>query len=151
MKRINVFIIFLLCSCLYILAQQERGKFNPEVFRAQLEEFISKRAEFNNAEAQAFFPIFHEMKEEQRNLQKEIFKIKRNTQEEASEKDYAGKIDRICEINTKMTQIQTSYYKKMYKVVPAQKVYKAMLAEDAFHRMMLRQLDQRRKDNHHRK
>ena len=65
--------------------------------------------------------------------------------------DYAGKIDRICEINTKMTQIQTSYYKKMYKVVPAQKVYKAMLAEDAFHRMMLRQLDQRRKDNHHRK
>ena len=151
MKRINVFIIFLLCSCLYILAQQERGKFNPEAFRAQLEEFISKRAEFNNAEAQAFFPIFHEMKEEQRNLQKEIFKIKRNTQEEASEKDYAGKIDRICEINTKMTQIQTSYYKKMYKVVPAQKVYKAMLAEDAFHRMMLRQLDQRRKDNHHRK
>lgn len=151
MKRINVFIIFLLCSCLYILAQQERGKFNPEVFRAQLEEFISKRAEFNNAEAQAFFSIFHEMKEEQRNLQKEIFKIKRNTQEEASEKDYAGKIDRICEINTKMTQIQTSYYKKMYKVVPAQKVYKAMLAEDAFHRMMLRQLDQRRKDNHHRK
>ena len=151
MKRINVFIIFLLCSCLYILAQQERGKFNPEAFRAQLEEFISKRAEFNNAEAQAFFPIFHEMKEEQRNLQKEIFKIKINTQEEASEKDYAGKIDRICEINTKMTQIQTSYYKKMYKVVPAQKVYKAMLAEDAFHRMMLRQLDQRRKDNHHRK
>lgn len=151
MKRINVFIIFLLCSCLYILAQQERGKFNPEEFRAQLEEFISKRAEFNNAEAQAFFPIFHEMKEEQRNLQKEIFKIKRNTQEEASEKDYAGKIDRICEINTKMTQIQTSYYKKMYKVVPAQKVYKAMLAEDAFHRMMLRQLDQRRKDNHRKK
>ena len=91
------------------------------------------------------------MKEEQRNLQKEIFKIKRNTQEEASEKDYAGKIDRICEINTKMTQIQTSYYKKMYKVVPAQKVYKAMLAEDAFHRMMLRQLDQRRKDNHRKK
>ena len=51
-----------------------------------------------------------------------------------------------------MAEVQESYYKKLYKAVPAQKVYKAMLAEDIYHRMMLRQFDQRkRSNNHHRR
>jgi hypothetical protein len=130
--------------------QQERWKFNPEEFRAKLEEFITKKAEFTSAEAQTFFPIFHQMKEEQRNLQKEIFTLKRIPKDaNPSEKDYTNKIQRICELNTKMAEVQESYYKKLYKAVPAQKVYKAMLAEDIYHRMMLRQFDQRRRSNNH--
>ena len=153
MKKSILFILFMLCTTLVMQAQPERGKFNPEEFRAKLEEFITKKADLSNTEAQAFFPIFHKMKEEQRTLQTEIFKLKRNSPEEnnLSEKDYANKIQRISELNIKMAQVQESYYTKMYKAVPAQKVYKAMLAEDIFHRMMLRQMDQRRRDNHHRK
>ncbi len=153
MKKSLLFILFLLCTTLTVQAQPERGKFNPEEFRAKLEEFITRKADLTNTEAQTFFPIFHKMKEEQRTLQTEMFKLKRNRSEEnnLSEKDYANKIQRICELNTKMAEIQESYYKKMYKAVPAQKVYKAMLAEDAFHRMMLRQFDQRRRDNHRKK
>ena len=153
MKKSILFILFLLFTTLVMQAQPERGKFNPEEFRANLEEFITKKADFSNTEAQAFFPIFHKMKEEQRTLQKEIFKLKKNKPEDCniSEKDYANKIQLICELNTKMAQVQESYYKKMYKEVPAQKVYKAMLAEDIFHRMMLRQMNQRRRDNHHKK
>ena len=152
MKKIFIFILFIVCTTITMQAQPERGKFNPEEFRAQLEEFIIQKADFSNTEAQTFFPIFHKMKEEQRALQTEIFKLKKNRPEESnlSEKDYTNKIQRICELNIKMSQIQESYY-KMYKVVPAQKVYKAMLAEDMFHRMMLRQMNQRRGNNHHKK
>ena len=151
MKRIFILIIIQLCTSLCTMAQQqERWKFNPEEFRAKLEEFITKRAEFTSAEAQTFFPIFHQMKEEQRNLQKEIFTLKRIPKDaNPSEKDYTNKIQRICELNTKMAEVQESYYKKLYKAVPAQKVYKAMLAEDIYHRMMLRQFDQRRRSNNH--
>ncbi len=154
MKRIFILIIIQLCTSLCTMAQQqERWKFNPEEFRAKLEEFITKKAEFTSAEAQTFFPIFHQMKEEQRNLQKEIFTLKRIPKDaNPSEKDYTNKIQRICELNTKMAEVQESYYKKLYKAVPAQKVYKAMLAEDIYHRMMLRQFDQRkRSNNHHRR
>ena len=152
MKKSLIFILFLLCSTFSMRAQHERGKFNPDEFRAKLEEFISQKAEFTSTEAQSFFPIFHQMKEEQRNIQKEIFTLKRIPKEESpSEKDYANRIMRICELNTKMAQIQESYYKKMYKTVPAQKVYKAMLAEDVYHRMMLRQFDNRRRNNNHQK
>ncbi|MBR6169435.1 MAG: hypothetical protein IKQ51_01845 [Bacteroidaceae bacterium] len=153
MKKIFILIIFQLCASLSIMAQHERRSFNPEEFRAKLEEFITQKAEFTSTEAQSFFPIFHQMKEEQRNLQKEIFTLKRIPKDATpSEKDYANKIQRICELNTKMAQIQENYYKKLSKAVPAQKVYKAMLAEDIYHRMMLRQFDQRRRnDNHHKK
>lgn len=153
MKRIFILIIIQLCTNLCTMAQQERWKFNPEEFRAKLEEFITKKAEFTSAEAQTFFPIFHQMKEEQRNLQKEIFTLKRVPKDaKPSEKEYTNKIQRICELNVKMAQIQENYYKKLYKAVPAEKVYKAMLAEDIYHRMMLRQFDQRRRnDNHHKK
>ena len=132
------------------MAQQEKWKFNPEEFRAKLEEFITKKAEFTSAEAQTFFPIFHQMKEEQRTLQKEIFSLKRIPKDATpSEKEYTNKIQRICELNIKIAQIQENYYKKLYKVVPAQKVYKAMIAEDIYHRMMLRQFDHRKRNNNH--
>ena len=132
------------------MAQHHRERFNPEEFRAKLEQFITQKAEFTSAEAQIFFPIFHQMKEEQRDLQKEIFTLKRIPKDiTPSEKEYANKIQRICELNTKIAQIQENYYKKLYKAVPAQKVYKAMLAEDNYHRMMLRQFDQRRRNNNH--
>lgn len=135
-----------------MMAQQEKWKFNPEEFRAKMEEFITQKAEFTNSEAQTFFPIFHQMKEEQRNLQKEIFTLKRIPKDATpSEKDYANKIQKICELNIKMAEIQENYYKKLSKAVPAQKVYKAMLAEDIYHRMMLRQFDQRKRNNNHQK
>ena len=123
MKRIFILIIIQLCTNLCTMAQQERWKFNPEEFRAKLEEFITKKAEFTSAEAQTFFPIFHQMKEEQRNLQKEIFTLKRIPKDaKPSEKEYTNKIQRICELNVKMAQIQENYYKKLYKAVPAEKV-----------------------------
>ncbi|MBQ9523797.1 MAG: hypothetical protein IJR69_01545 [Bacteroidaceae bacterium] len=152
MKKIFILILFQLCASLSMMAQQERRNFNPEEFRAKLEEFITQKAEFTSTEAQTFFPIFHQMKEEQRNLQKEIFTLKRIPKEATpSEKDYASKIQRICELNIKMAEVQENYYKKLSRAVPAQKVYKAMIAEDIYHRMMLRQFDQRRRNNNHQK
>ena len=149
MKKIFILILFQFCAGL-LMAQQEKWKFNPEEFRAKLEEFITKKAEFTSAEAQTFFPIFHQMKEEQRTLQKEIFSLKRIPKDATpSEKEYTNKIQRICELNIKIAQIQENYYKKLYKVVPVQKVYKAMIAEDIYHRMMLRQFDHRKRNNNH--
>ena len=150
MKKILILFLFQLCAGISLMAQQERGKFNPEEFRAKLEAFITQEAGFTPAEAQAFFPVFHKMKEEQRALQREIFTLKRIPMDaNSSQKDYASKIQRICELNVRMAQIQENYYKKLAKTVPAQKVYKALLAEDTYHRKMLRQFNGRRRDSRH--
>lgn len=112
-------------------------KFSPKEFRTNLERFITKHAGFTSEESQAFYPLYHEMKDRQRDVQHSIFKLKEGLKPNASEEDYAKTIQSITSLNRKKSQIEETYYKKMCQAVPASKVYQAMLAEDKFHRQML--------------
>ena len=112
-------------------------KFSPKEFRTNLERFITKHAGFTSEESQAFYPLYHEMKDRQRDVQHTIFKLKEGLKPNASEEDYAKTIQSITSLNRKKSQIEETYYKKMCQAVPASKVYRAMLAEDKFHRQML--------------
>lgn len=134
--------IFLIIACMLLsvsmTAQPSRGKFNPEEFKAKLEQFVTSKAGFTQSEAQAFYPIFHEMKEKQRDLQFQIFQLKRNAPAPGtSDKDYAAVILKITTLNSEIAATEAAYYKKMCKAVSARKVYLAMNAEDVFHRQML--------------
>ena len=125
---------------------QQRGKFNPEEFKAKLESFVTSEAGFTPCEAQAFYPIYHEMKAKQRQLQRRIFRLKNNVPaENAADKDFALVIQKIKDLGVEMAQLEVNYYKKMCNAVSPQKVYKAMCAEDKFHRKMLEDFDQGQK------
>lgn len=144
MKKI-IFILFLFltpCPLLHVNAQrQQRGKFNPEEFKAKLETFVTSEAGFTQSEAQAFYPIYHEMKGKQRQLQRRIYWLKNHAPaENADEKDFALNIQKIKDLGVEIAQLEVNYYKKMCNAVSPQKVYKAMCAEDTFHRKMLEDL-----------
>ena len=125
---------------------QQRGKFNPEEFKAKLESYVTSEAGFIPSEAQAFYPIYHEMKAKQRQLQRRIFRLKNNVPaENAADKDFALVIQKIKDLGVEMAQLEVNYYKKMCNAVSPQKVYKAMCAEDKFHRKMLEDFDQGQK------
>ena len=140
MKKIIFTLILLLapCSLLLVNAQQQRGKFNPEEFKAKLESYVTSQAGFTQSEAQAFYPIYHEMKGKQRQLQRRIYRLKNNIPaENADDKEFALVIQKIKDLGVEIAQLEVNYYKKMCNVVSPQKVYKAMCAEDKFHRKML--------------
>jgi len=141
MKKIvfTLLLLFASCSLSFMMAQQQqRGKFNPEMYKAQLESYITDEAGFTPAEAQAFYPIYHEMKDKQRQLQRRIFWLKKNPPAaNADDKDFAITIQKITDLNVEMAQLEVNYYKKMCSVVSPRKVYVAMQAEDRFHRNML--------------
>ena len=107
MKKTFLFIILLLCSSISMLAQQqhENRHFNPEEFRAKLEDFIGRKAGFSSTEAQAFFPIYHEMKGKQRGIQHKIFGLKKNAPaEDANETEYAIIIQKINDLGVQMAE-----------------------------------------------
>ena len=141
MKKIilTLFLILAPCSLLHVNAQsQQRGKFNPEEFKAKLESYITCEAGFTQSEAQVFYPIYHEMKGKQRQLQRRIYRLKNNAPaENAVDKDFALTIQKIKDLGVEIAQLEVNYYKKMCNAVSPQKVYKAMCAEDKFHRKML--------------
>ena len=137
MKK-TILLICALAMSTVLAAQHPRGKFNPEEFKAKLENFITAETGFTPAEAQAFYPIYHEMKDKQRKLQREIFQLKKNAPDNnASDKDFALVIQKIKDLGAEMAGLEVAYYKKMCKAVSPRKVYAAMQAEDKFHRKML--------------
>ena len=143
MKRSIIILVCALMSVCSAVAQQGRGKFNPQEFKAKLESYVTKEAGFTQAEAQAFYPIFFEMKGKQRGLQRKTFQLKQNAETaNKSDNDYSATIQKIKDLGVEMAQLEVSYYKKMCQVVSPQKVYKAMCAEDKFHREMLENFGQ---------
>jgi len=139
MKKIAIFLFLLLAPCsTLIMNAQQQGKFNPKEFKAKLESYITQEAGFTQEEAQAFFPIYFEMKAKQRQLQRNICQLKKDAPgANADEKDFASTIQKTKDLGVETAQLEVSYYKKLCKVVSPKKVYYAMCAEDRFHRMML--------------
>ena len=138
MKRSVIILICIILSVCSAMAQQGRGKFKPDEFKARLESYVTKEAGFTQNEAQTFYPIYFEMKGKQRGLQRKIFQLKQNAETaNSSDNDYAATIQKIKDLNVEMAQLEVTYYKKLCQAVSPQKVYKAMCAEDKFHRQML--------------
>ncbi len=124
-------------------------RFDPAEFRAKLEAYITQKAGLTNAEAAKFFPIYHEMKGKQRELSKKILDLKRkHPASNAPEKQYSDVINKIAELDVEAAKIKATYYKKLCKAVPPQKVYNAILADDSFHREMVQRFNGRGKKQH---
>ena len=136
MKKSLIILFSCLLSASMMMAQHQRGKFNPEEFKAKLESFITGEAGFSEAEAQTFYPIYHEMKAKQRDLMQQEYKLKRNSIGD-SEKAHQEALLKIVKLHKEAADIEETYYKKMFKAISAKKVYAIMRAEDAFHREML--------------
>ena len=138
MKKTLIIFSLLIFSITLMAQPQQRGKFNPEEYKAKLESYVTGEAGFTQSEAQAFYPIFFEMKGKQRGIQRKIFQLKQNAETiNKNDNDYASTIQKIKDLGVESAQLEVSYYKKLCQVVSPQKVYKAMCAEDKFHRQML--------------
>lgn len=137
MKR-NIFLLMLMFMPLLTWAQPQGGDrpFDPVKFQKMVEESLTKAACFTPEEAKAFFPLYNEMRTKQRELGTQIHNFKKNIKGDANA--YNETILKIKCLQVQSAQIEESYYKRMLKAVPAEKVFKVMKAEDDFHRRMVR-------------
>lgn len=140
MKK-NILILLSLiwvCCTAHLSAQNRRERISPQEFFKQMESFIVKEACLSPAEANAFFPIFHELHKKQRGINWKIGELKKRIlPANATDKDYYNIIKEINNLKLECAELETTYYKKMCKAVPARKVHATMKAEDKFHRHML--------------
>ncbi len=165
-KRIHTILIALACTLVAMAQPQrsnERDRFNPEEFKAHLEAHITRSAHLTTEESQKFFPLFYEMKEKQRQLQKEISDLKKDKmrhlgpgpfhrpprnaemKDNISDEEYAKTLMRIKKLNAEMAEVESEYYRKFCREISPKKVFAAMIAEDDFHRVMLSRFNQERK------
>ena len=137
MKNIVLAFAFLLSTVAFAQPQgqrQGRERFNPEELRARMDAYFTKKANLTAEEAKAVLPIFKELKDKQRELHMQMRKIRRETKEGS---DYEKALLRIAELNKQAVSLESEYYKRMCKAVPAEKVFRIVKAENNFHRGML--------------
>ena len=132
MKRYTV-ILFSMLLTLMVSAQDQK-KFSPEKFQADLEEFITKEAHFDQQEAAKFFPLLRELQAKQR----AIYGRMRQTPKPGDDAKCAEAIREWDKANIELKQLDQQYHKKMMQVVPASKLFDAIMAESRFHRKMMR-------------
>jgi len=138
MKKIILTLFVTIGIAIGVNAQgnQPPQKFSPEKFDADLKEFIKKEACLTDAEADAFFPIYKEMLQKQRSA----YGRQRNMglQKPQDEQGCKKAIQMRDELELEMKRIQQTYHTKFLEILPATKVYDIIIAEDRFHRRMLR-------------
>lgn len=144
MKKATLLLLFLITSALSFaqnkgdvtLSGGARG-FNKQEFRQRVENYITKEANLTQEEAKAFFPIYNEYKDKQRQIHVSINKLKKNTPNNNDEKAYEKCLMEMAELNAEMAGLDSVYYKKICKAISAQKFFKILNIEDRMHRKML--------------
>ena len=136
MKQTVIILILQLFMVVSVSAQGGQQKFSPEKFDADMEKFVTEQAKLTQQEADKFFPLFREMHQKQRAV---YHKIRQATkQQPADDKACETTLKECDKLNIELRQIEQSYHQKMMKAVPAKKVYDAIMAENSFHRRMMR-------------
>ena len=136
MKQKAIILILQLLMVLSVSAQGQQPKFSPEKFDADLEKFVTEQAKLTQQEADKFFPLFREMHQKQRAV---YHKIRQATkQQPADDKACEATLKECDKLNVELRQIEQTYHLKMMKAIPAKKAYDAIMAENQFHRRMMR-------------
>lgn len=144
MKKATLLLLFLITSALSFA--QNKGDvtmsggaigFNKQEFRQRMQGFITKEASLTEEEAKAFFPIYNEYKDKQRQIHMSINKLKKNTPNSNDEKAYEKCLMEIARLNAEVAGLDSVYYKKICKAISAEKFYKILNIEDRMHRRML--------------
>ena len=138
MKKTIVYLLMFMCSMTsWAQGAPQKGqpRFDPQKFQQMVEESLTKTAGLTPEEARAFFPPYNEMRAKQREMGKQINDLKKNVKDDP--KAYAETIKKINQLKVDMAEIEQSFYQRILKVVPADKVFKIIKAEDDFYRHMV--------------
>ena len=134
-EKIGLVLLLMIMSAGNVAAQG-RGGFDPARFRAELHQFITVEACLTPSEAAAFFPLYDQLNQKQRELYDQIRELKRvKPADEARCKKVIAEIDRL---ELEIKQLQATYHTKFLAVIPASKLYDVINAEGKFHRRAMR-------------
>lgn len=134
-KRWSIFLLALVLSMQMSVAQ-DKHKFSPEKFDAELQQFIVSEAHLTAEESAKFFPVYTEMQKKQRVIferMKQLGKVK-----PTDEKECQKAIRDRDEFDVELKRLQQTYHNRFLDILPASKVYDVIKAEDRFYRRMMK-------------
>ena len=142
MKRI-VLLLTMVVAVASLNAQERtrRERLSPEQFQAKQQEYLAKTAELTDQEAKEFFPLYFEMKQKQKTMQDEAWKLFREgLDNNAKEGSYKEINDAFTESQLNSARLEKEYLDKFRKILPDKKIFLIRSAEMGFRRDMVRDM-----------
>lgn len=121
------------------------GQFSAAEYWNQQKAFFTEKAGLTQEEADAFFPIYNELQQKKRELNRETRRFMREAATAGASEDQSLKaIEAQAETNIKIAELEKEYLKKFKEVLPASKILKVQNAEEQFNSQMLKDIQQSR-------
>ncbi len=137
----RIFLVLLVALMTLPMQAQDKHKFDPARFQADLEQFITTEAGLNPRQAAVFFPLYREMQGKQRML---FNKMRCYQHVDTRDQRAAEKAIKECDlIDLQMKELQQAYHKKFCKVLPAGVVWNIIRADEKFHRQAFQRMVKR--------
>ncbi len=115
--------------------------FQPEKFKQELQAYITREAKLTEAEARKFFPVFFEMKEKLRNLERQKGRsLHTVTSERATEADCQRVVEQQKNLTLKMARMENDYHSRLCSMVGARKFVRVLEADRRFGRKMFKKM-----------
>jgi hypothetical protein len=139
-------LLLLLIAICSVPAFAQQDDFEPirdprarEKIRAAHAAYITERLQLTAAEAEKFWPVYREYAEKRRELRLEM----RTTRQR--ERDGKALLDLDLKMKEKELDLEKTYTEKFQQLIPPEKLVKLRDAESDFRKMLLRQIQQRRR------
>ena len=134
---------------LSVSAQNRRpnpsGQFSPAEYAKQQREFFTRNAELTQEEADAFFPIYNELQQKKREINRQIrMTMRQEGGAPLSEEQSLKAIEAKADANIRIAELEKEYLKKFKEVLPASKILKVQNAEEQFNSQILKDIQQSR-------
>ena len=139
--------IFLSCAFLFALTQFAVAQPGPAVgerVRSMHAAYITDRLRLTPEESQAFWPIYNEYKDREREL-RQANKPPRQV-EDLSEEEAAALIDRHLIMEQELLNLKKAYFNRLRSVIPARKLALLNVAEREFKERLINEMQNRRQD-----
>lgn len=139
MKKITLLLVSLCFLTVSSAQDRQGGRFmKPEEFKAKQQEFLTQRAGLTDTEAAAFFPLYFELQSEKFKLNGQLRRKTRQLMADGLTEDEASELlDETAEMKMKCDKLDKDYLPKFKAVLPASKLLKIQMAEEAFRRELL--------------
>lgn len=123
-----------------------RKRFDPKDFRKKLQAYICSEVSMSPAQREAFFPVYFEMHEKIRSIERQKERLVRNAaKQKMNNRDCTRVLNEIDKLGQKSLNIETSYRRRLSKIVDSATLIRIMDADRKFGRRMFKMMVEKRK------
>lgn len=144
MRKCVLFILIMVAVTgifLTVMAQDDKGKFDREVFMAKRNAYITASVGLTADEAATFIPIENEMQRKKFEIGRDCRKLARRSRskEGLTEEEQQKLVDCTTETRLKEAKLEKEYHEKFKRILSVEKLYKYQEAEARFMREFMQE------------